>query len=125
MLVKMGRVITLRNVLRDYLREQGLTLDNILDVMDEDPKGIIESLLRRINISEEEVYKLERNYTTRELNLLIFVIQVFYIANVSGYYKGYLIYPFRDKIIDEEGKITKDGLIEVIKSLGLKPRWVI
>ncbi|MEM2409333.1 MAG: hypothetical protein QXF87_02350, partial [Thermofilaceae archaeon] len=87
----MKRVITLKDALRDFLRDSGLSLSDLLSVMDEDPRGIVESLLRRVDISEEEAVQLEQRYSPRQLNLLILVLHIFYYSNPSGYYKGYLI----------------------------------
>jgi len=117
----MRRIITLREALRDFLRDVGLSLDDILSAMDEDPRGIIESLKMRVDIGEHEARRLERALTTRQLNLLIFVIHVFYYANPSGYYKGYLLYPPRELIIGEDGRVTSKGLSLVLRSLGIMP----
>ena len=117
--------IRLKDALRDFLREQGLTIDDILDAMDETPELIEISFLKRVNISREDYRKLERNYTSRQLNLLIFVIQVFYFANLSGLYKNRLIIPLREEVVGVDGRITKEGLMKIIRSLGLRPRWAI
>ena len=117
------KTITLREALKDFLREEGLSLRDILEVMDEDPRGLIESLLKRVDIDIEQAVELERNFTSRQLNLIILALHIFYIANISGYYKGYLIVPLREEVVNKEGKITKEGLKKIIKSLGLKPRW--
>jgi len=121
----MTKYVTLKNALYDFLREKSISLNDILDAMDEDPIGLEESLLKRINISRDNVLKIIKNYTARQLNLLIFVIQVFYLSNYSGMYKNRIIIPLRDEVIDLNGKITKNGLRNIIKALGLKPRWLI
>jgi len=121
----MIKYVMLKNALYDFLREKGISLNDILDAMDEDPIGLEESLLKRINISRDDVLKMIRNYTARQLNLLIFVIQVFYLSNYSGMYKNRMIIPLRDEVIGFNGKITKNGLRKIIKALGLKPRWLI
>ncbi|RLE61789.1 MAG: hypothetical protein DRJ49_07005 [Thermoprotei archaeon] len=117
------RIITLKEALKDFLREEGVALEDVLEAMDEDPRGLLESLLRRVDIDFEEAMELERNFTSRQLNLLILAIHIFYIANVSGYYKGYLVVPLREEVVNEKGKVTREGLARIIKSLGLKPRW--
>lgn len=117
----MRRVIALKDALRDFLKDTGLSLSDLLSAMDEDPRGIIESLLRRVDISEEEALELEKRYSPRQLNLLILVIHVFYYVNPSGYYKGYLIYPPRDLVLSATGRITREGLNLIIRSLGLTP----
>ena len=117
--------IRLKDALKDYLREQGLTLDDILDAMDETPELIEASFLKRVNITPEDFKKLEATYTSRQLNLLIFVIQVFYFANVSGLYKNRLIVPLREEVVGPDGRITKEGLVKIIRSLGLRPKWAI
>ena len=116
--------ISLKEALRDFLREQGLTIHDILDAMDETPELLEKSILRRVNISWKDLRGLESNYTTRQLNLLVFVIQVFYLANISGLYKNRVIVPLRDEVVGPDGKITKEGLIKIIRSLGLRPRFI-
>jgi len=119
--VLLRRVITLKEALADFLRDAGLELSDLLSAMDEDPEGIIESLMARVEIDEEEARRLERTFTARQLNLLIFVIHTFYYANPSGYYKGYLIYPPREMVVGPSGKVTREGLQLVMRSLGLVP----
>jgi len=119
----MRHVITLRDALKDFLRDAGLELNDILDAMDETPEGMVDSLLRRVDISREEAEILERAFSPRELNLLILVLHIFYYSNPSGYYKGYLIYPPRETVVGPGGKITRNGLELVISSLELKS-WV-
>jgi hypothetical protein len=115
------RVITLKEALRDFLKDAGLSLSDLLSAMDDDPKGIIDSLLMRVDISEEEAARLERLLTPDQLNLLILVLHVFYYANPSGYYKGYLLYPPYEMVVGPNGKVTREGLNLVMKSLGIIP----
>jgi len=116
--------ITLREALKDFLKEHDLTLEEVLSLMDEEDKDSLRvSLLKRISLSPKELDSLEKNYTARQLNLLILAIQVFYLSNPSGLYKGRLIIPLRDQVVGEDGKITPQGLRLILKSLGLKPRW--
>lgn len=116
--------ISLREALKDFLREQGLNINDILDAMDETPELLEKSILKRVNISWKELRGLENNYTTRQLNLMVFVIQVFYLANVSGMYKNRIIVPLREEVVGSNGKITKEGLVKIIRSLGLRPRFI-
>jgi len=116
--------ISLREALRDFLKEQGLTINDVLDAMDETPELLEKSILKRVNISWKDLRGLESNYTTRQLNLLIFVIQVFYLANISGMYKNRVIVPLREEVVGSDGRITKEGLVKIIKSLGLRPRFI-
>ncbi|MCX8181192.1 MAG: hypothetical protein N3E41_07465 [Thermofilaceae archaeon] len=111
----------LKEALEDFLKDAGLELDDVLSVMDENPKGILESLLLRVDISEEEARKLETVLSAKQLNLLILVLHIFYYANPSGYYKGRLIYPPRYQVIGPDSKVTHEGLYIIIKSLGLTP----
>lgn len=115
----------LKEALEDFLKDAGLELDDVLSVMDENPEGILKSLLLRVNISEEEAIKLETVLSAKQLNLLILVLHVFYYANPSGYYKGRLIYPPRYQVIGPDGRVTYDGLYTIMKSLGLTPHGFI
>jgi len=116
--------IMLREALKDFLREHNLTLEEVLSLMDEEDRDSLRaSLIKRIALSPKELDALEKNYTARQLNLLILAIQVFYLSNPSGLYKGRLIIPLRDEVVGQDGRITSKGLRLILKSLGLKPRW--
>lgn len=117
--------IPLRTALKDLLKEQELTLDDILDAMDETPERLRRSIITRVNLSSKDLAKLEASYTSRQLNLLIFTIQVFYLSGSGGIYKGKVVVPLWEEVIGRDGRVTKEGLIKIIKSLGLKPRWTI
>ncbi len=108
--------IELRRVLKDYLKEQGITLKDLLDVMDEDKDEIMESLRKRVQLTEEQSRTLERTLSSRDLNLLLFVIQTFYILNPSGLYKGFIIDPSREDVM-WRNKVTYDGCKMILKAL--------
>ncbi len=108
--------IPLRKALKDYLKEQGTTLSDILGIMDEEKKGIIEALRERIQLTEEQSRVLERTLSSRDLNLLLFVIQAFYLLNPTGLYKGLVIEPTRDEVV-WGNKVTYEGCRNVLKAL--------
>ncbi len=110
--------IPLRRVLKDYLREHGITLKDLLDAMDEDKEGIMDSLSKRIYLTRDQRKALERGLSSRELNLLLFVIQAFYIINPSGLYKGFIIEPVREDVMFGD-KITFEGCKMILKALGI------
>lgn len=112
----MGGYIDLRSALKDYLKEHGVTLREILNAMDEDKDGIIEALRKRIHLTERQCKALERNLSSRELNLLLFVVQVFYILNPSGLYKGMVIEPTVDDVLYGR-KVTFEGCKMILKAL--------
>ncbi|MEM2089447.1 MAG: hypothetical protein QXF52_12425, partial [Thermoproteota archaeon] len=74
--------IPLKKAVDDYLKEQGLTVADIVRVMDEDKEGIAESLRKRCAISFTTERRLLEKLTSRQLNFLIFVVQAFYIVNI-------------------------------------------
>ncbi len=78
---RLGNYVELRQALKDYLRDAGITLQDLLGVMDEEGRT------------------LERRLTSKELNLLLFVVQAFYILNASGTYKGRVLYPAREDVV--------------------------
>jgi len=112
--------VHLKKALSDLLKEYGVTVYDILDAMDEEPTGIKESFMRRVTISDEEYEILARSLSARQLNLLLFALQVFYIANVSGLYKGYMIIPTRDEVVKGIATITFEGIKKVAKALGFE-----
>ena len=114
--------IDLKLALKDYLREHGLTLNDILMAMDDDREGALEALRKRTLLTEDELEQLERKLTSRQLNTLLFVIQVFYIINVSGLYKGRMIYPCRDDIV-RDNRVTSEGVKMVLRALGIHFDW--
>jgi DNA-binding transcriptional MerR regulator len=114
--------IDVKLALKDFLRDNGLTLDDILSVMDEDKEGAIEALRKRTLLSEHELEQLERKATSRQLNTLLFVIQLFYLANPSGLYKNKPIYPCRDDVV-RDGKITAESVKQILKILGVHIDW--
>jgi hypothetical protein len=114
--------VHLKKALSDLLKEYGVTVYDILDAMDEEPTGIKESFMRRVTISDKEYEILARSLSARQLNLLLFALQVFYIANVSGLYKGYMIIPTRDEVVKGVTTITFEGVKKVAKALGFELR---
>ena len=115
--------ITLKKVLKDYLREHGITLRDLLSAMDEDKEGIMEALSRRVHLTREQRRALERGLSSRDLNLLLFVIQAFYIINPSGLYKGFIIEPVREDVMFGD-KVTFEGCKMILKALGISTKDV-
>lgn len=114
--------IRLKDALKDFLKEQKLNINDILDAMDEDPEGILESLRKRTWLNEKETRELMERYTARKINLLIFILQTFYLINPSGLYKGLLLEPSADEVVSK-GKATKTGLMRIIKELETRITW--
>jgi hypothetical protein len=111
--------ISLRDALKDFLKEHNLTINDILEVMDEDPEGIIKALQKRTGISRSDLEELISKYGGKRVNVAIIALQVFYLNNPSGMYKGKLIIPERDEII-RDGKVSVDGIRRII--LEVEPR---
>ncbi|MBS7648506.1 MAG: hypothetical protein QXK89_05350 [Candidatus Bathyarchaeia archaeon] len=110
--------ISLRKVLKDYLKDNGITLNDLLSVMDEDKEGIMEALSKRVYLTEAQRIALERSLSSRDLNLLLFVIQAFYILNPSGLYKGLIIEPVREDVMIDN-RVTFRGCKMILKALGI------
>jgi len=110
--------IPLRKALKDYLKEQGIVLYDLLGKMDEERKGIMEALQERIQLTEAQSRMMERNVSSKDLNLLLFVIQTFYLINPSGMYKGFVIEPTRDEVMRRD-KITFEGCKIILKALNV------
>ncbi|MCS7120280.1 MAG: hypothetical protein RMJ07_04650 [Nitrososphaerota archaeon] len=108
--------IDLRRALRDYLRDQEVTVSDILDLMDEEKEGIMDALAKRVRLSREQRKALERNVSSRDLNLLLFVIQAFYLLNPSGMYKGLMIEPSREDVVSGD-MVTYEGCLRILKAL--------
>ncbi|MEM2889624.1 MAG: hypothetical protein QXI71_06355 [Candidatus Bathyarchaeia archaeon] len=108
--------IPLRRALKDYLKEQGIMLSDLLSQMDEEKKGLMEALRERVHLTEFQSRRLEKVLTSRDLNLLLFVVQAFYILNHSGLYKGYIIEPTREEVM-WGNKATFEGCKLILKAL--------
>jgi len=108
--------IALRKVLKDYLKEQGITLKDLLSVMDEDKGSIMEALSERAHLTNAQSRALEHGLSSKDLNLLLFVIQAFYLLNPSGMYKGFIIEPARGDVVYED-KATFEGCKSILKAL--------
>ncbi|MEM0084657.1 MAG: hypothetical protein QXP50_04485 [Candidatus Methanomethylicia archaeon] len=116
----MKMYIRLRDALKDFLKEHDLNISDILEVMDENPDEIMKSLQKRTGISLGEIKELLMEYGTKKLNIAILTLQVFYLNNPSGMYKGKIIIPEREEVIEEGGKVTIKGLKKII--LEIEPR---
>ncbi len=114
--------VRLRDVIKDFLKEHNLTLNDVLEAMDESREGAIEALKRRTHLNIKQIKFLVDSLSSKQVNLLLFVIQTFYIANPSGLYRGKLIIPRRDDVITN-GKATVSGLRLIMKELGIRPQW--
>jgi len=114
--------VRLRDALKDFLREHNLNINDILEVMDENPEGIIKSLQKRTGLSSTEIRELLREYGVRRLNIAILTLQVFYLNNPSGMYKGRIIIPERREVIEEGERVSIKGLKKII--LEIEPRIV-
>ncbi len=110
--------VDVKKAVADFLNENGITLRDLLDAMDMDPRTLRESLRARAMIDEKEIEMIERKFTTSQINYLIFVLHTFYIINVGGVYKGLLLRPPRELVV-QGGKATFQGLRLLAKSLGL------
>jgi len=114
--------VPLKKALEDFLKQFDLTVEDILDAMDESKEGAIESLKMRANLTEKDIKFIEQNFTSRDINLLVFVIQVFYSPVSPGLYRSLLVIPARDEVVGPDGKVTRDGLVKIMRALGLRPR---
>jgi len=114
--------VPLRKALEDFLKQFDLTVEDILDAMDESKEGAIESLKMRANLTEKDIKFIEQNFTSRDINLLVFAIQVFYSPTSPGLYRNLLVIPTRDEVVGPDGKVTREGLVKIMRALGLRPR---
>ena len=110
--------VNIRKAVSDFLNENGLFLNDLLEIMDSESTSIRESLSARVIVEEKEISQIERSLTSSHINYLIFVVQTFYLINPGGLYKGDLLIPSREAIICGS-KATFTGLIILAKSLGL------
>jgi len=110
--------IPLRSVVNDFLSEAGLTLHEVLSLMDDEAGGINESLRRGILLDDVSAKRLESALSSRQLNYLIFVLQTFYIINPSGMYKSMSLLPAREDIMIGE-RATIEGVRLILRALDI------
>ena len=115
------RYIDLRTALKNYLKEQGVTLSDLLSMMDGDKEGIMDALRKRVHLNERQSRMLEENLTSKQLNLLLFVIQAFYILNPSGLYKDLIIEPTREDVLSGD-KVTFEGCKMILEALRISTK---
>ena len=113
--------IKLRDALKDLLKEEKLTINDILIAMSEMKEDLTYALQRRTRLKKEEVRQLIEIYGERRINLLLFILQTFYLSNHSGLYKGRIIIPLREEIINNE-KATRSGLRQLLRETEIRIR---
>jgi hypothetical protein len=111
------RFISVKKALENLLKEYDITINDVLDAMDEDRISVEASLRKICTLSDEELEEIENRLSSKEINLLIFLIHAFYIADLSGLYKDNLIAPSREEIM-VGGKVTFEGLKKLARALG-------
>jgi len=110
--------IPLKRAVSDFLSEAGLTLQEVLSLMDDEAGGIDESLRRRALLDDASAKGLESALSSRQLNYLIFVLQTFYIINPSGMYKSMSLIPAREEVMMGE-RATIEGVRLILRALDI------
>jgi len=108
----------LKRAVNDFLSEAGLTLQEVLSLMDDEVGGIDESLRRRVLLDDVSAKRLESALSSRQLNYLIFVLQTFYIINPSGMYKSMSLIPAREEVMMGE-RATIEGVRSILRALDI------
>ncbi len=116
------RYVRLRDAIKDFLRDNQIEIQDILDAMDESKENAEKALLRRTNLSKKEVRALVNSISSKKINLLLFALQTFYISNPSGMYKGRILIPLRNEVIIH-GKASKRGLRLLMHELRITADW--
>lgn len=114
----MSNTIPLKRAVSDFLSEAGLTLQEVLGLMDEEVGGIDESLRKRVLLDDISAKRLESALSSRQLNYLIFVVQTFYIINPSGMYKSMSLLPAREDVMMGE-RATIEGVRLILRALDI------
>jgi DNA-binding transcriptional MerR regulator len=114
----MRNEIELRAALEDLLKEQGISLKDVLDMMDEEHTSGLQSLSRVSDLTEGQLSTIERKLSYRQINLLTFAIYALYLSNVPGLYKGLRLVPSREDVVVGQ-RVTFEGLNAVAEALGM------
>ncbi len=110
------KYIPVENALMDLLREYGITLNDLLNAMIVEGLDVYEELVKRINNPSKDLVAMIYSQSWRVIGLTLFVLQAFYIINVSGLYKGYFLDPPRESIMNGL-KASHTGIILLINRL--------
>ncbi len=108
--------ITAANALLDLLKEQGLSINDLLEAMRIEDIDVYNELKKRLLYRDKVVEAFIDGLDWRRVAILLFTVQALYIINPSGIYKGYLITPLHDQVVFKD-KILPYGLIILAKSL--------
>lgn len=114
----MPEQIHLKEAVEDLLKEQGILLKDLLDMMDEENGSVTRSISRISDLHGEQLSAVERRLSFRQINLLTFVVCALYLNNMSGLYKGMLLIPRRQEVMAGQ-RVTFDGLKAVARALGM------
>jgi len=110
--------IHLKEAVEDLLKEQGIVLKNVLDMMDEGSDSTMESLSRISGLSEEQLSSIVEMLSYRQINMLTFAVYALYLNNMSGLYKGMILVPNREEVMIGQ-RVTFNGLSMVARALGM------
>jgi len=114
----MPEQVGLKEAIEDLLKEQGLLLKDVLDMMDEGRDSTMEFLSRISGLSEEQLYSVSEKLSYRQINLLTFALYAMYLNNMPGLYEGFVLMPSRDEVMIGQ-RVTLDGLGLVARALGI------
>jgi len=117
----MSDEIGLREAMEDLLREQGINLKDVLDMMDEERTSALQSISKISDLTEEQLSAVEKSLSYRQINLLAFAIYALYLSNIPGLYKGMRLVPSREEVIAGQ-RVTFRGLSAVAGALGMSIR---
>ncbi len=116
MVISITRYISVVNAFLDLLREYGITIDDLLKAMEEENIDVYDEIIKRLSSKPRDVVKIVYSLPWRNASILLFIIQAFYVINIPGQYKGYLLDPPRHLIMAGD-KVKPSGLIYLIKYL--------
>lgn len=100
----------------DLLKEYGITVEDLLTAMRSEGIDVYDEIIKRISYLSPFIEKTVYSLPWRKAAILLFILQTFYVVNISGIYKGYLIDPPRELVMDGL-KVKPSGIILLIRKL--------
>ena len=100
----------------DLLREYGLTVEDLVKAMDEENIDVYNELINRLSVKSRDIVSYIYSIPWKKACILLFIIQAFYIVNIPGQYKGYLLDPPRDAVM-EASRVKPSGLLYLLRYL--------
>jgi len=102
--------IPVEKALLDLLREQGITVNDLLAAMREEGIDVYGELVKRLVYPARDTVAYIYGMPWKLAALTLFALQALYIVNPGGLYKGFLLDPPREIVVLGD-KVKPQGVV--------------